>query len=226
VIEMILTDEQMVLLTSLFSRGIQVAESALKEAIGGRGGVEQLMDTPELLPLPLLLERQTKFLKCQTLCGAYVDFSGPFSGRTMMVCDYQHGDPLVDKLFGRIFENDIPPDVYASMRPEALCELGNLLLNACISSFSELFGCEIRTGIPQHVDGDPREVLGIRKLEESEVLAFFMPLLISLGEQKITVSFIFEFFSIHSLVIALAARLEKEKYQRVAQDRLPEANLE
>lgn len=222
---MTFTHDQKALLAGLFSEGIQRAEEALRETMGQKGAVRQLLPSPQLIPLNQIYQTQNKYFRGAALCGAYIDLAGPFNGRTLMICDAAHGDPLVDRLFGRIFENDIPPEVYADMRPEAMCELGNLLLNACVFSFGKLFDCEIRTSIPQHIKEDPNSLFGIRKHQESEVQILFMPLAIVIEEREMRVAIFFELFSIPSLIIALEANLEKKIYERAAKMRSPDANL-
>ncbi len=54
----------------------------------------------------------------------------------------------------------IPVEELSEMEGEALCEVGNIVLNACISTLANLLDTEIETEVPNMRVGECAEVLG------------------------------------------------------------------
>jgi chemotaxis protein CheC len=48
----------------------------------------------------------------------------------------------------------VPPDQLSEMEQEAMCEVGNIILNACISALADLFAVEFEGSLPQHQYAD------------------------------------------------------------------------
>lgn len=73
-------------------------------------------------------------------------FSGPFEARAMMV--FPERNALV--IVSHMFRDDISPEELSEYEQEALCEFGNIILNACISAFADLLGLEFHGSLPEH----------------------------------------------------------------------------
>lgn len=148
-----LNELQMDLLKEAFNLGVGQAAYALSEIASGEE-IELSVPQLSIKTIHELAGEVTKTSGDQ-VCGVSEDFSGPFDGSTLMLYSQEESLELV-----RIMLHEtIPVEHLSEMEGEALCEVGNIVLNACISSLANLFECEIRTDIPKLHIGGCEEVL-------------------------------------------------------------------
>ncbi len=139
-------------LTEIMNLGIGVAASSLSE----------MVDEEVEMNIPLLrvVSRQdvSKELSDQCPDGmSYVfqDFSGSFSGRSALLFPVQQSFSLVKALLKDV----IIDDDLTEMEREALSEVGNVILNACIATLVNTLEVPIEVEIPQYVRGGAIEML-------------------------------------------------------------------
>ena len=58
-----------------------------------------------------------------------------------------------------LLEDDIDAEFLTEMEEETLIEVGNIILNACLSSIAEIVGSEIHNQIPEIVNGNLHEII-------------------------------------------------------------------
>lgn len=92
--------------------------------------------------------------------GVCQQFSGPFSGRALLLFPAENSLELVRILL----REEVDMAFLTEMEEEALLEVGNILLNACLSNFSHLLDHEITTDIPSSLKGSIHEII----MRESE----------------------------------------------------------
>lgn len=72
-------------------------------------------------------------------------FSGTcWGGEALLIFPQEQGEVLVRALIGR----EIPPALLAELEEDALIEVGNVVLNACLSCCSNMLSCEISNSVP------------------------------------------------------------------------------
>jgi chemotaxis protein CheC len=138
--------------TEIFNIGAGKAANALSE----------LLDTPIEFTVPfcvvLPVEHAAEFLRERFGTNVSIisqDFSGPFDGSALLM--FQETSSL--KLAQCVLGGDEPVESLSELEREALTEIGNIVLNACLSSFGDLLHREVATSLPRFNAGDMAEIL-------------------------------------------------------------------
>jgi len=138
--------------TEIFNIGAGKAANALSE----------LLDTPIEFTVPfcvvLPVEQAAEFLRERFGTNVSMisqDFSGPFDGSALLM--FQETSSL--KLAQCVLGGDEPVESLSELEREALTEIGNIVLNACLSSFGDLLHREVATSLPRFNAGDMAEIL-------------------------------------------------------------------
>ncbi len=79
-----------------------------------------------------------------------LDFSGPFEAKSMLI--FPERNALV--IVANMLEDSLNPEELAEFEQEAMCEVGNIIINACISALADLFEVEFHGGLPKHQYSD------------------------------------------------------------------------
>lgn len=110
------------------------------------------------------------------ISGVRESFSGPFSGNALLVFPVNRSLELVRLLLQQP-EADL--DFLTEMEEEALVEVGNIILNACLGSIAEIVGEEILNNIPHPVKGALADVvLGSKPDQNAYVLKLHMDFIV------------------------------------------------
>lgn len=78
------------------------------------------------------------------------EFAGPFDARAMLVFPEQNALRIVGQMLGGV----VPPEQLGEFEQEAMCEVGNIILNACISALADLFRTEFVGSLPVYEYAD------------------------------------------------------------------------
>lgn len=89
------------------------------------------------------------------LSGVSQSFSGRLNGEALLLFPEKKSLELVRLLL----KDSMPLDALTEMEQEALSEIGNIILNAGLSSISNFLGTELRSGLPQYLIGNSLEIL-------------------------------------------------------------------
>jgi len=147
-----LTETQSDLLKEVFNIGVGQAAASLSELAGGD---EILLSVPTLeFEDVQTLTDTVRATSGDQVCGISERFKGPFEGTAMMLYSEQESLELVKIMLGET----IPVEEMSEMEGEALCEVGNIILNAVISALADLVASEIETEIPVLSTGSVNEV--------------------------------------------------------------------
>ena len=148
-----LNEIQADLLKEAFNLGVGRAARALSEIAGGE---EIRLSVPQVqIKTVESLANQIRKLSGDQIAGVSEEFRGPFDGRAMMLYSQKESLELVKIMLG----GAIPVEELSEMEGEALCEVGNIVLNACISTLANLLETEIETEVPNLLIGTCSEVL-------------------------------------------------------------------
>ncbi len=83
-------------------------------------------------------------------------FKGAFWGDALLIFPENQGLALVKALFKG---EDLPMEVLSEMEQEALTEVGNIILNACLGSLSNIFKQSLEFSLPQYCHGHCRDII-------------------------------------------------------------------
>ncbi len=100
-------------------------------------------------------------------------FSGPFHADAILLFPEHKALEIVRHMAG-IF--DISIEEFSEFEQEAMCEVGNIVLNACMSAFADMFHVELTSTLPTHHFGDADTVLDTSEMC-AEIDEFYVLLL-------------------------------------------------
>jgi len=128
----------------------------------------------------------------ENVCGVKQTFNGDFSGDALLLFSETKSLSLVQAVLG----DSIPLEELGEMEEEAITEIGNIILNACLSSLANIFNEHLDSEIPQYLHEDLGELFSTGSNDDSFVLLLRMSF--NIAEQDITgyVTFIMDLESI------------------------------
>lgn len=75
-----------------------------------------------------------------------MDFSGPFDAQTILLFPERNALTIVSHML----DPSMTPEEMSELEQEAMCEIGNIILNACISALADELQVEFDGGLPEH----------------------------------------------------------------------------
>ncbi len=148
-----LTDDQLDLLKEVFNLGVGRAAASLSKLANNK--YEVVLSLPKLQILPLrdmvsILETESN----NNITCVSQNYTGPFNGTAHMI--YSHAASL--RLVTMMLDSNVPSERLSELESDALMEIGNVLINACLGALSRMFKAEIETELPQILSGTPENV--------------------------------------------------------------------
>lgn len=140
------TAEESDAFTEIFNIGAGKAALALSE----------LLDAPIVFSVPFCvvmpLDEAIEYFRRRfgsDVCVISQDFSGPFDGSALLM--FQERSSLV--LAQTVLRTEATVEAITELEREALTEIGNIILNACLASFGDLLEEEVATSLPRFLAG-------------------------------------------------------------------------
>lgn len=90
------------------------------------------------------------------ICSVRQYVRGPFSAEALLIFPQSKSLEIVRAMIG----DDVPLDEMTDMEREALCEIGNIILNACIGTMSNILHEDFSISLPEFAVGTCAEILG------------------------------------------------------------------
>lgn len=180
-------------IAELFNIGMGPPAAALSELVG----------EPVDLSVPLL--RVVKRLSVADELAVANDspviavreaFSGPFSGEAMLVFSQAAGLAMVQ----RLIPGELPPEERDEVMRDTLGEIGNIILNGCVASFSNMISQEVEGGVPQCTIGALDEVLAGR---DETVMFVHIDARLSSGAASLQVLFFLDVAALDAFRLAI-----------------------
>lgn len=112
-----------------------------------------------------------------------IAFSGPFDAQAILLFPERNALAIVSHML----DPNIPPEELSEFEEEAMCEIGNIILNACISSLADEFDVEFQGGLPVHHFSDTGSLpLFEGKFEKSdEQVVLVLQINLAIRQEKI-----------------------------------------
>jgi len=144
---MVLNDKQKDALTELLNIAFARTASSLSELSGDR----VTLDVPEIQMCPIdQLPGTVGSLVREEIATVHQIFSGPVAGDALLLLNYSGAVSLTD-LLSEASERTGTLDESAR---EAITEIGNILLNACLGVFGNLLKVQVSFSMPRlHLEG-------------------------------------------------------------------------
>lgn len=139
-------------LLEIFNIGVGNAANSMSQLINQ----EIQLSVPKLqIILKDHAETISEFTQSRRICAVSQDFTGPLNARAFLVFPEGKTQEIVRRMIGEM----VTAEDLNTMEEEALCEIGNIILNACISSMSELLSADFVSSLPSYHLGTAFEVL-------------------------------------------------------------------
>ena len=104
--------------------------------------------------------------------GVHQNFQGSFGGDAMLLFPEEQSLELVRAV---LQQDDITLNDLTDMEQEAMTEIGNVILNSCLSSMADMFHQEIHGDIPEFIKGSLQEVFSAEgALENTEAIVLLL----------------------------------------------------
>ena len=135
------------------------------------------------------------------VCAVHGAFSGPFTGEAMLIFPERGTLALV----GRVVPVDPGADAPGEVEQDALTEIGNIILNGCLASLSNLVEGEVAGALPCYSTGMPTEVIGAA---DDPVLFVRIDVALASGDARGQVLFLLNIASLDAFRTAVRKALE------------------
>lgn len=171
-----LTDLQRDALCELFNLGVGRAAHSLSQMVGDEihlsAPAVELVRANEVINA--LLGAEFKELSVVTM-----DFDGPFASKAILLFPERNALLIVSNLLAP----DLTPEEVSEFEQEAMCEIGNVILNACMSALADEFGIELHGSLPEHYFSNSQAL----KLfaEDDRRMVLLLRIQLSMDQQRI-----------------------------------------
>jgi chemotaxis protein CheC len=149
--EIVLDELQRDALSELFNIGVGRAAAALSQIVRK----EVALSAPDVMLVPAAQVRESLLGPgAHQFSTVSQYFSGPFDAEAVLV--FPETNALI--IVGHMLGHQLTPDELSEYEQEAMCEVGNIILNACISVLADTFHVEFNGDLPQHHYGDGNSI--------------------------------------------------------------------
>ncbi len=158
----ILNEIQQDALTEVFNMGMGSAAASLSEMVGE----EVELTVPEISFVNK--EDAIRLLTVQNsgdVSGVSQGFSGPLGGVAMLMFPIDQSLEIVRL----VLQDTVSLDRLTEFEEEALCEIGNIILNSGLSSLADVFEQEMESSLPVFSQGSCEEVMNGKGVNERRI---------------------------------------------------------
>lgn len=183
-------------LGEIFNIGVGRAASSLSQIVND----EVLLTAPEVLLVHR--DQAAKLLlgaELQQFSTVSQTFSGPFEAQALLVFPESNALEIVRLMIGP----HMSIEELAEFEQEAMCEIGNIILNACMSSLADIFHVSFDSTLPLHRFGSAENLPVLEGGEEQMVLLLQVDMIISQQRIQGHILFLLSVASMSSLFACL-----------------------
>jgi chemotaxis protein CheC len=105
-------------------------------------------------------------------------FSGPFDAQALLLFTESHALEIVRDMMG----SQMSIEELAEFEQEAMCELGNIILNACLSAMADMLHISLNSSLPDYKIASTDEIF--KSLRSSDEQPYVLVLHIDLSIEK------------------------------------------
>lgn len=192
----ILNDIERDALTEIFNVGAGRAALSLSEIVGDE--VRLSVPSVEVLRTREIDERVLALSNARFATVSQI-FDGPFDAEAVLLFTEEHALEIVRDMMG----SQMSLDELAEFEQEAMCELGNIILNACLSAMADMLGITLNSSLPNYVVSSPEEIsarLASGESDDTYVLVLHIDLVIEKHHTEGHLIFLLSSTSLNKLV--------------------------
>lgn len=183
-------------LCEIFNIGAGRAASSLSEIIGEE--VKLSVPRIQIFP-PSEIATQSLPLNSLRLGAVKQRFSGPFDADAMLLFTEERALQIVRDMMG----SHVGINELAEYEQEAMCELGNIILNSCLSAMADVLGLTITSSLPQYSVDTPDAILQsiVEQTDQPVMLALHIDLTIEQRQTQGCLIFLLSTPSLKELLV-------------------------
>jgi len=162
-----LTELERDALTEIMNIGVSRAASNLRKMIGDQVhlSVPSIVALSQRRAARVIREREIS-----EFVAVHQDFSGPFSGRALLIFPETNSLELVSAVTG----GELSAAEIAEMEHEALAETGNVILNSCLSTIANMLKSSFTMTLPKILRGSGNTLFNVTDEASSDGLVLFL----------------------------------------------------
>lgn len=189
-----LSELQLAALSKIFGSGTSRAASSLSEIVGDEVKLSvpriQLYQTSEL-------SAQALSLNGTRLGAVRQRFSGPLNADAMLLFTEERAMEIVRDMMG----SQLSVEDMAEFEQDAICELGNIILNGCLSAMADALGLAFNSSLPVYSIDSPDTILQqlVAGVNQSAILVLLTDLSIEKRHLQGYLVFLLSSPSLHKL---------------------------
>lgn len=181
-------------IVELFNIGMGKAAASLSEMVGE----EVVLSVPDVFTVTRAAATDRLGLSEEAQVSVVREgFSGPFWGDALLL--FPQADSL--DLVHALLQEELPLEMLSEMEQEALTEVGNIILNACLGSLANIFTQDLHYQMPEFSHGDCASVLnGDEGKEQDLVLILRMDFKLQRAAVDGYLTLIMDIDSVHAFI--------------------------
>lgn len=173
-----LTGPQQQAMSDILNHAVQDSAGALADVIEGVVGLSVAF--VDLTSRAVATRRLDDSARARPAIAVCQQFTGSFSGEMQLIFCEQQSLHLVRTLLA----DTVPLEVMTDLEQDALTEVGNVVLNACLGSLAAQLGGRLTSALPEYRRGTAARLLGSDSGGDWRE-ALFVHLDVALGAQDI-----------------------------------------
>jgi len=159
-----LTELQRDALVEIFNIGVGQAAHSMSQIVGE--AITLSVPVIELLSGNNQAEAIGAIVRNPRICAVSQDFTGGMDAKAFLIFPEGKTREIVRRMVGET----VTADELSEMEQEALSEIGNIILNACFSSLSDLLHTDFRSSLPTYHLGLVSDVLPAQQSQDDNLL--------------------------------------------------------
>src|SRR5450830_110720 len=146
-----LTELHLDALSEIFNVGAGRAAASLSEIVGD----EVLLSVPSVeIRKSSEIDKEVMGLNSERFGAVHQTFTGAFEAEAILLFTEAHALEIVRDMMG----SQISLEDLAEFEQEAMCELGNIILNACLSAMADMLNISLSSSLPTYAMSSPEEI--------------------------------------------------------------------
>jgi len=151
-------------LIEIFNIGVGQAANSMSQIVGE--AITLSVPLIELLHGNNQAEAIGTIVRNPRICAVSQDFTGGLNAKAFLIFPEGKTREIVRRMVGE----SVSAEELSEMEQEALSEIGNIILNACFSSMSDLLHADFKSSLPTYHLGLVGEVLSMQKSHDKNLL--------------------------------------------------------
>ena len=194
----ILNELQQDALLEIFNIGVGKAAAALSKLTSE----EVLLSVPTIEFLEWAEAKEHLPGNGKVICGISQRFDGPFNTEAVLMFPEEKSLEIIRYILGV----DSLLQQLTELEQEGLCEIGNIVLNACMAPIADIFSAEFHATMPEFRTGTSEHVLSMDVAQPNRVI---MLMLVRLQIEKHEIEGYLAFLSVLPDIQRLTANVDR-----------------